>query len=466
MTGRILVVDDVATNRLVLKSKLASAYYDVLLAENGTEGLQIAAATLPDLILLDVMMPDIDGYTVCRTLKGDPLTEHIPVVIVTAIGSTEERIKGLEAGADDFLGKPINDVALFARVRNLMRVKMLVDELRMRDETNRELGYYDLSRAAGGDFPDDDLHEPEILLVPGSDQQGANWQRYLRELLRASVDVAGNEPEAMRKAFDTAPDVVLVSQRLPGGGDGLRLVSRLRARPETRQSAIILVLQAHDTGAAAKALDMGASDYLASPHEGLEMLARVRLQLRRKRYSDRLRSNLRDTLWLASVDPLTGLFNRRYAKRHMAQVIERARLSGAGFAVMMLDLDRFKEVNDQYGHGAGDAVLKEFARRLQENVRGVDLVARMGGEEFFVAMPDISRDKANAAAERIRDAVEAMPFTLGADRGATPVTVSVGVAMAQPGESDIAAIMRRADEALYVSKRNGRNRITFWAEAA
>lgn len=463
MTGRILVVDDVATNRLVLQSKLTSAYYDVTLAKNGTEGLQLALATLPDLILLDVVMPDIDGYTVCRTLKSDPLTEHIPIVMITAIDSTEERIIGLEAGADDFLAKPINDVALFARVRNLMRVKMMVDELRMRDETSRDLGFHQLPTF---EFETEDDEAASIVLVPGSVEQGVHWQGILSQAFDAQIAIEESEADVLDRASFNVADVFVVNQRLATGSDGLRLLSQLRARTATRQSAILLVLDGHHHDIAAKGLDLGASDYLGTPFEGLELVARVRSQIRRKRYSDQLRANLRDTLRLAAVDPLTGLYNRRYAKRHMAQIIERANVSLSDFAVMMLDLDRFKQVNDSHGHAAGDAVLREFARRLQENVRGVDLVARMGGEEFFVAMPDVAQATANAAAERIRNAVESRPFNLRNGGADISVTVSVGVAMAHSGETDVPAIMHRADEALYASKRGGRNRITFSAEAA
>lgn len=258
----------------------------------------------------------------------------------------------------------------------------------------------------------------------------------------------------------------MINQTMATGGDGLRLLSQLRARPETRQSAILLVIDGPHHDIAAKGLDLGASDYLVAPFEGLELRARVRSQIRRKRYSDQLRANLRDTLRLATIDPLTGLYNRRYANRHMVHVMERAAQSGSDFAVMMLDIDRFKQVNDTYGHAAGDTVLREFARRLQENVRGIDLVARVGGEEFFVAMPDVVRATANAAAERIRDAIGNRPFRLHRDGPEILVTVSAGVAMARSDETNVAAILSRADEALFVSKRGGRNRVTFSAEAA
>ncbi|HMQ94736.1 MAG TPA: PleD family two-component system response regulator [Amaricoccus sp.] len=462
MSGRVLVVDDVATNRLLLRAKLSSAYYDVVVAENGTQALEMACSEQPDMIMLDVMMPDMDGFEVCAILKAGQETAHIPVIMVTALDTPEERIRGLEAGADDFLTKPFNDLALFARVRNLMRMKMMFDELRLRDLTSRELGLTDfvseqeIEVEAGG----------PILLAPPCLLQGAEWDAQLREQLGLATIVTTSEREAMNLARLELPDCFVVHQNLMEGGDGLRLVSALRARPETRQAAVILVVENGDVQTAAKGLDLGASDYIESPFDGSELVARIRSQLRRKRYSDRLRSNVRNGLMMAVIDPLTGIYNRRYASQHMNRVMERARETEGVFAVMMIDLDKFKSINDRFGHDAGDAVLREFSRRLQENIRGVDLVARFGGEEFFVAMPDVDQAAAAHAAERIRRAVEGSPVVLPGGAGEVSVTVSVGVAIASAADVDAEAIIKRADTALFDAKESGRNRVTFFARAA
>lgn len=462
MSGRVLVVDDVATNRLLLRAKLSSAYYDVVVAESGTSALDIARREQPDMIILDVMMPDMDGFAVCAALKEDEETAHIPVIMVTALDTPEERVRGLEAGADDFLSKPFDDLALFARVRNLMRMKMMFDELRLRDLTSRELGLTDFVTE----------HEMEVetggavLLAPPSDASGASWAEALRDRLGLSPILTHSEREALNLARLELPDLFVVHRSLIEGGDGLRLVSALRARPETRQAAILLVVEPGDVEAAATGLDLGASDYIEAPFDVNELVARVRSQLRRKRYSDRLRSNVRNGLMMAVIDPLTGIYNRRYAEQHMNRVMERARETGGAFAVLMIDLDKFKAINDRWGHDAGDAVLREFSRRLQENIRGVDLVARFGGEEFFVAMPDIDHEQAAAAAERIRGAVEGRPFEVTGTKEGLRVTVSIGVAIGTAEDGDPETIIRRADLALFRSKNAGRNRVSFCAEAA
>jgi two-component system cell cycle response regulator len=270
----------------------------------------------------------------------------------------------------------------------------------LRDLTSRELGLTD--------FVTEQEIEPElggpILLAPPSVELGAEWAEQLRERMNISTITTTSEREALNLARLELPDCFVVHQSLMEGGDGLRLVSALRSRPETRQAAVILVVENGDVQIAAKGLDLGASDYIEAPFEVSELIARIRSQLRRKRYSDRLRSNVKNGLKMAVIDPLTGIYNRRYASQHMLRVMERARETDGVFAVMMVDLDKFKAINDRFGHDAGDAVLREFSRRLQENIRGVDLVARFGGEEFFVALPDVDQEAAAHAAERIRRA--------------------------------------------------------------
>lgn len=455
MPGRILVVDDVATNRLILKAKLAAAYYDVLEADCGKAAFDVARAEQPDVILLDIMMPDMDGYEVCELLKGCSETSHIPVVMVTASSAPRERIRGLAVGADDFLVKPINDKALFARVRNLLRVKMMFDELKLRDSTSRELGLSDFLESS-------DLGDTRhtVMLAPAARAQGAAWRIEIEKMPNVEVIGTCSEREALNMARFEQPDAIIVHQRLMEEGDSLRLISALRARPETRQAVIIYVVSDGAIETAAKALDLGTSDYVLEPFEPEELTIRLRTQLRRKHYSDKLRSNMRDGLRMAVIDPLTGLYNRRYATQHMQKIVGRAKESGKEFAVMMLDLDKFKNINDSHGHDAGDLVLKEFSLRIQENVRGVDLVARMGGEEFLVVMPDAGDMVAKHVSERLRRAIETKPFVTS-DGVELSITVSIGVAIGQPDHDEPESLIKNADQALYVAKAKGRNLVAF-----
>lgn len=463
MSGRILVVDDVPTNRALLKAKLSAAYYDVLTLGDAEDVLETVHREQPDIVLLDVLMPGKSGHEVCRELKSDPDTAHIPVVMVTASDSPDERIRGLESGADDFLSKPFDDITLFARVRNLMRVKIMFDEMRLRDDTSRELGLHNFLDGSSEAL---DLCG-SVVLAASSPSESYMWRNILAKHLDVSVHEADSYDATLKLANDEAPDVFIVHQAVMDGSGGLRLVSALRARPETRQSAIIFVVHDEDMRAAAAALDLGASDYVVSALDPNEFVVRVRSQLRRKRYSDRLRSNVIDGLRMAVIDPLTGLYNRRYAKQHLKAVADRAEDEGSPFSILMMDLDEFKQVNDRYGHRAGDLVLREFAERIQENVRGIDLVARVGGEEFCVIMPGTDVSQATDVAERLRGNIDERPFCAKDETGQhIHVTVSIGVATSEGRPEDMDHVLEEADIALYQAKNNGRNKVTVSSAAA
>ncbi len=462
MTGRILVVDDVATNRMILRAKLTAAYYDVTLAENGREALEKAAKTLPDLILLDVMMPDMDGFEVCRILKDDPQTAHIPVVMVTALLEPAHRLIGLKNGADDFLSKPINDLALLSRVRNLLRAKFMADELHLRDKTAQDLGLGGLS----SDRLEIIAPPGRIMLVPTNEKMSRVWGKLLSGQKTFTVTTMLKDMDIVGLGLTDLPDVFVIHAKLGEYGDGLRLVSHLRSRPKTRHASIILVVPNGDQETAAKGLDMGISDYIFDPFDPSEMIVRLNSLVRRKQVSDKLRNNVTDTLRLAVQDPLTGLYNRRYAKQHLAKITERSRETGKGFALMLLDIDKFKRVNDTHGHAVGDQVLKEFSQRIQENLRGVDLVSRIGGEEFLIAMPETTEQQARVASERLRKVIEEDAFATSSLKGGLPVTVSIGVTLGDPGEKDFDTLICQADKALYTSKSDGRNMVTIFESAA
>lgn len=462
MSGRILVVDDIATNRMILRAKLSAAYFEVFQAENGAEALEKTEQLQPDIILLDVLMPDMNGFEVCKKLKENPKTAHIPVIMVTALINAGDRLRGLECGADDFLSKPINDLALLSRVRNLLRAKFMLDELHLRDKTTQDLGLGTPASARADVKP----LPGRAVLVPRDGVMGQVWEQALGGQKGLTVSTLFDEHTVIGLAPADLPDVFVIHARLGQFGDGLRLVSYLRSRPRTRHVGVILVVPEGDLETAAKGLDLGATDYIFEPVDRSELIVRLTSQIRRKQISDRLRDNVTDTLRLAVQDPLTGLYNRRYAMQHLEKIIERSRQSEKGFALMLLDIDKFKRVNDTCGHAVGDQVLKEFSRRIQENLRGVDLVSRIGGEEFLVAMPDTTESQARKASERLRRVIGKSAFNAGAQSADLHITVSIGVALGDPGAKDVNALICQADKALYASKNDGRNMVTLVNSAA
>ena len=451
MSARVLVVDDILSNVKLLEAKLTAEYFEVVTAFNGPDALKRIEEQEPDIVLLDVMMPGMDGFEVCRRIKHDARTAHLPVVMVTALDQPSDRVAGLDAGADDFLTKPVDDAALFARVRSLVRLKLMTDELRLRETTGQNMGLID---------PATNLMETQpsgrILIVEDRPESAA----WFNSVLGSTNEVATVDAfeEAVVRVRGGYYDLIIVSLGLRTF-DGLRLCSQLRSLPEGRNVPILVLVSDGDRRKLTQALDMGVNDYLTRPVDKNELVARVRTQLRKKVYSDRLRHNVQLSLEMAITDQLTGLHNRRYMARHLDTLIGGAHKSGKPVAFLIMDIDNFRDVNNNNGHDIGDEVLKEFAGRIAENVRGIDLACRFGGEEFVVVMPDTDMELAGTVAERLRRSVEAVPFTISRAPGKLNITVSIGIA-GSDGQSDSAdALLRRADRALYRAKHEGRNRV-------
>ena len=457
MTSRVLVVDDLPVNARLLEAKLMSEYFEVETASNGPDALTICERGDCDVVLLDVMMPGMDGFEVCRRLKANVRTAHIPVVMVSALDQRSDRLEGLSAGADDFITKPFDDMALLARVRSLSRLKQLTDELRLR-------------AASGGEGAEDeivpDTSNARVLVV---DDNRTSYERAVRALAEeAQVSVETEPQSALFRIAEQPVDLVVISLALEGF-DALRLCSQLRSLDATRDIPIVLVADEGQEATVRRGLDMGVNDYIRRPLDALELRARARTQIRRRRMNEALRVAVRQTMEMALKDGLTGLNNRRYFDRHAATLFDKAhseaKEGGRGdLAIVVLDIDHFKQVNDTHGHDVGDEVLREFAKRIGRNVRSRDMVCRFGGEEFVVLMPGTDEALAVVVANRMRSEVAAHPFIADGGRKQLDVTVSAGVAIVHRDDIDVRDTFRRADQALYAAKREGRDRVV--AQAA
>jgi two-component system cell cycle response regulator len=451
MTARVLVIDDVPANVKLLEARLSAEYFDVMTAMSGAEGLAICERAECDIVLLDVMMPDMDGFEVCRRLKSNPATHHIPVVMVTALDQPSDRVRGLQAGADDFLTKPVSDVALVARVRSLARLKLMTDELRMRAVTSRDIGIDSPEREAVGETGRDG----RILMV--DDRASSN--EHLAAMLAAEhhVEIETDPNAALFRAAEGNFDLLIVSLGFENF-DGLRLCSQVRSLDRTRNVPILAIADADDSTRLVRGLEIGINDYLARPIDKNELLARVRTQVRRKRYTERLRDNVQMSIELAITDALTGLYNRRYMESHVGTLVEQAAARGKPLTVLVMDIDYFKSINDSYGHDAGDDVLREFAIRIRKSIRGIDLACRYGGGEFVVVMPETDLAVATMVAERLRRRIAGETFPIQQGARSIEVTISIGIA-ALGRDDNAASVIKRADQALYRAKRDGRNRV-------
>ncbi len=452
MPARILIVDDTPASAKVLAAKLTAEYYDVVVATSGPEALINAAEDDPDIILLDVMMPDMNGFEVCDRLKADARTAHIPVVMVTALGGRDDRIQGLAAGADEFLTKPVDDTTLMARVRSLLRLKQMLDQWRLREETGQRMGLVE------GALPSlDDGRGAKVVMIGDSSLENGT----VDSVLSADGDVVFSVAPgvgAEQRILEHQPDVVVLSF----GEDAdptLRLASALRSLEPMRQIPIITIGDDVDMPAMIKALELGSNDYITRPLDDQELLARVRTQVRRKRYQDRLRDLFLSQLSMALTDSLTGLHNRRYLDSHLEGVMRRVADNNRPVTLLMIDIDHFKVVNDNHGHAVGDTVLVAVAERILRNVRGFDLAVRYGGEEFVVVMPDTDLAVAAPVADRLRQRMAETPVPVDAEVDNLTVTLSIGVAQSRDATETSAALLKRADTALYAAKNSGRNSV-------
>ncbi len=456
MTARVLVVDDILANVKLLEARLSAEYFEILTAYSGKEALDILSRERVDVVLLDVMMPGMDGFEVCRRIKQTPKLAHVPVIMVTALDQPSDKVQGLDVGADDFLTKPVDDIALITRVKNLSRLKVLADELMMRASTTQEMGI------AAGSVPDWSQAgaQGRVLLV---EDHARFAQRIVEGVGKVhTVNVERDPQAALLRLAEQNYDLLIVSLSLQNA-DGLRLCSQVRSLDRTRHMPIIMMVEPGDDARLLRGLDMGVNDYLLRPIDRNEMLARIKTQIKRKRHADLLRAKLDQGMEMAITDALTGLHNRRYMEGHLSTLVAQAIQANRSLSVLVADIDFFKSVNDTYGHDAGDNVLREFAARFRRNTRGIDLACRLGGEEFVIIMPDTDLARAVQVGERLRACVAADPFQVNAET-LLRVTASVGIATLERRDDTPETLFKRADNALYAAKREGRNRVV--ADAA
>ncbi len=453
MTGRVLVVDDVEQNVKLLEAKLTSEYYTVFTASGGQEAIAIAEKEKPDIILLDVMMPGMDGFEACKRIKSNPQTSYIPVIMVTALDGIRDRVRGLESGADDFITKPIDEIHLFARVKSLIRVKMMLDELRMRDRTGAQFGINETAV-----FIANEPLSGNIIVIDDDVVQS----RKIKDILsKQKYNVKIEHHDLIPNIIAEDKCSLLIINTSLDGVDGLRLGVQIRSQEKSRNIPIMILIDEDDKQILAKGLEVGIDDYLTIPFDENELIARVSTQIRRKKYQDKLRENYQESISAAVIDALTGLYNRRYLDAHLNNIVEEAKAKSTPLCVMMIDIDYFKRINDKegWGHHIGDEVLRELTARIMETVRSMNLATRYGGEEFVVVMPNTDVETAMVIAERGRKIIEERPFKISAEPGSVQCTVSIGVASFNHADDTAETLLKRADEALYKAKNSGRNKV-------
>ena len=455
MQGTILVIDGVSTNRIMMKVQLSAAYYDVVLASRVAGVLEVARSCRPDLVLTANALPDGSAADVKKELRRDDTLADVPVIAVSRTDNPMRRLEALSAGIDDVLPQPLDDVILQARIRSLLRARSANEELNMQRDASHGFVLPLTDRAASAQTP-----QASIALVAEDTQTARDWKKRLSSHVRHDIRThqIGDIQPLMS---DPVADVFVIELNETTSGAGLRLLADLRARATTRQSVVIAVPNPGDPHVAAEALDRGAHDVLQTGFDVEELALRVNTQLQYKHRHDLLRASVRNGLRAAVEDPMTGLYNRRYAKPFLDRTARSASETGDKFALMVADLDHFKQINDRYGHPAGDAVLIEAARRLQSHLRPADLLARVGGEEFMIVLPGADELEAGQAAVALCNAINSKPFKVPGIAEPIAVTISIGAVIGGGGQTDTSVVtdlIAKADQALYNAKNAGRNR--------
>jgi two-component system, cell cycle response regulator len=452
MTARVLVVDDVSFNVKLLQTKLEQEYYEVFIASDGLEAIEKTKEVQPDIILMDVMMPGMDGFEATRIIKSDNSISYIPIIMVTALNAQQDKVRGLESGADDFLTKPINDQALIARLKSLVRLKFMTDELRIRNATGKEFGITNIPNIT----LQYDIRGSSVLLV---DDDVAQIKKITSKLEEKGVilDNTVSVEEAYRMSTSKDYDLIIVSTQLMDG-DGLRLCSHIKSQNELRSTPILIMVDENETKVLSMGFEIGVADYMLTPVDPNELLARTSTQIRRKKFQDALKNSYLQSMTLSVTDPLTHLSNRRYFDIHTKNLLDRAKEQNKSISMLMIDIDHFKSINDTYGHQAGDMVLQEVANQILNNVRVSDLCARFGGEEFVVVMPGADAKESMSVAERIRSAIANTQFKLPNSEQTIQSSCSIGLAVIKEGDS-VESMLSRADKALYKAKETGRNKV-------
>jgi two-component system cell cycle response regulator len=452
-THKILIVDDEPMNVKLFKAQLAKEGYDTYGASSGEEALTLVPHLNPDLILLDIMMPGIDGYEVVRRLKRDENCQDIPIILITALDGLSDKVVGLEAGADEFLNKPVNTAELKARVKSLLRLKQMQDQLKRQKSVGGIEVFWEPS---GGLEPQ--LGLPQVLLVEDDEKDSRLIQSYLRgepyglKLIASGV-------EAISWARQEKIDVILLDILLPDI-DGLEVCRYLKEHEETRNIQILMITAVPDLEVKERGIELGADDYLIKPINIHELRVCLKSLIRKKAYLDNLQANYTRAMHSAITDRLTGLFNQAFFLYFLEKEVQRAIREENSLTVIMIDVDHFKDYNDSKGHLAGDEFLQNLGRLIRQNIREIDLAARYGGDEFAVILPNIQPEQAQAVAERIMNSF--VP-PLSGDSGKR-ITLSLGLATFPRDSLDSRQLLQCADQALYEAKRMGKNRTHTFTE--
>lgn len=446
-TGRVLLVDDSPIALEAIGSRLTESGLDVAMTTSPLEALALATTgpQLFDLLILDVIMPEMNGHELTRQLRTHTRTLNTPILLLTSLDSTDDRVTGLRAGADDFFTKTAPDAEMIARVRSFISLGKMRAQLQAQHEAMARV-----------------MREPEAPTPPQARVEIIHHMPVIGERLARALrgsplggDFQLTQRASSQRMTSSDADLLVISYPVALEGDQ-PLLKRFGFDEEA--PAILVVDETESTARRVAAFDGGADDYLTLHTPMAELIARMGTALRRQRRSRQLRTSRDRAMLVAVTDPLTGLYNRAYFHEALGVEFRRAQRYKHPMSLVLLDLDHFKQVNDTLGHTAGDQALREVSTRLRQTARSTDVVARHGGEEFAMILPETDLEQGLIAAERFRAAVDGA-VVRGARGGSRVLTLSAGVGCYPAHASSVTELIELIDAALYKAKRLGRNRV-------
>jgi two-component system cell cycle response regulator len=446
--NRILIVDEPGKIQF-LTTKLPSEEYDILCSYTGEDALERAARDMPDVILVNANMPGMDGYAVTQHIKHDPKLRDIPVILITKQHETEDKVKGLASGADEFLNRPIDAAELQARVRSLTALKRYEEQLQSRIHSEKVFST---------PSPPQHLAKRTLLIVEDDDVAAKLILNCLKDH-SYHLEFAPDGASAIQRAEKGGIDLILLDILLPGI-DGFEVCRRVKAISHCQQTQIVMITCLQDMESKIRGIELGVDDFLIKPINKEILTARVRALLKKKAYIDQLTFEYERALHSAITDNLTSLYNQGYFKQFLKLEIERSVRQRHPLALLLFDIDDFKLYNDTLGHLAGDQVLRELGQIIHNTIRQIDMAARYGGEEFVIVLPYTDSKGAVVVAERLKEAVEGHTFSYKPELPSRSLTISTGVAGFQQGTPvSVDHLIEQADRALYKAKRAGKNRV-------
>ncbi len=452
---KVLIVDDSPVTLASLNQMLSDDHYHLVQATNGKEALDKAFSEHPDLILMDIMMPELNGFEAARILKEDSRTHNIPIIIVTALDDPENKSAGQEAGAEEYLTKPVRPQELIARVNSLVTLKQYRDQLDIR---NHSQWSFIINQDSDDTLLEPQGNPPFVLLVEDNEGDAQLVRHFLKDLPVQFERVAKGE-EALQLAQSGGVDLMLLDILLPDM-NGFEVCRQVKTMEKGRNIPVVIITCLDDMDSKVKSIELESDDFLIKPIVGRELQARVKILLEKKRQLDSLRSHYEKALNSAVVDWLTGLYNHGYFKKFLDLEIKKSIRQRYPISLIMMDIDNFKKFNDSYGHPIGDVILQELAQVIRKSVREVDLVARYGGDEFAIVMPYSDREDGLKVAQRIDEAIRTVGFSPKIPIQGNQLTVSMGVAW-YPGDAvHVDELIHTADQKLYGAKTKGRNQIS------